>query len=176
MRKRLLLHICCAPCSAAALKTLSDMDTSFYFYNPNIWDFDEYSKRRSAALKYADDLGLSFFEDESFVYDYEAWRALSLEICQNCYALRLKKTADFAKQNGFDCFSTSLLSSPYQNAALIKESALAISKETGVEFLDKDFKEFFYEAKNQMRRDGFYIQKYCACAKSYRARFGEENV
>jgi predicted adenine nucleotide alpha hydrolase (AANH) superfamily ATPase len=148
------------------------MDVSLYFYNPNIWDFEEYSKRKSAAVKYAADLGLNFFEDESFVYDYESWRSLSLESCQNCYSLRLKKTAAFAKENGFDCFSTSLLSSPYQNASLIRESALEISKEIGIEFLEKDFKEFFYAAKNALRKEGFYIQKYCACAKSYRQRFG----
>ena len=36
--KKLLLHSCCAPCAGEIMEALaaSDIDTTIYFYNPNI--------------------------------------------------------------------------------------------------------------------------------------------
>lgn len=172
--KKLLLHICCAPCSASAVKSLkNDFDISFYWHNPNIYDLDEYNKRKESAVRFANQLGFDFFEEEDFVYDYEKWKSLSNEICSNCYKIRIEKTAVFAKNKGFDCFSTSLLSSLYQKHELIKEISCSISNEFNIQFLYRDFREFFYDGKNELRKQGYYMQKYCACAKSYRERFGD---
>lgn len=171
MKKKLLLHLCCAPCSASCVEFLhEDFDISFYWYNPNIYDEQEYEKRRESVVKYAQELGFSFYEEE-LLYDYEKWRAKSSEICENCYRIRLEKAALFAKNNNFDFFSTSLLSSPYQKHDLIKEISEGISKIHGVGFLYRDFRPKFYEGKNSLRKKGYYIQKYCACRKSYNERF-----
>ena len=37
-RKKLLLHSCCAPCAGEIMAAVaaSDIDTSIFFYNPNI--------------------------------------------------------------------------------------------------------------------------------------------
>ena len=167
MKKKLLLHVCCAPCSACAVKMLSEeFDISFYWHNPNIYDEEEYEKRRSAAERYATELNIAFFEEKGFLYNYDDWRSENLEICVNCYELRVDKTAFFAKNNGFDYFSTSLLSSPYQKHDLIKEISAGLSEKYGVEFMYKDLRAGFYEGKNSLRQSGYYIQKYCGCEKS----------
>ncbi|MCL2485525.1 MAG: epoxyqueuosine reductase QueH [Endomicrobia bacterium] len=172
MKKKLLLHICCAPCSASAVKMLKDdFDISFYWHNPNIYDKDEYEKRKEAAIRYAAELNVTFFEEEDFSYNYDAWKSENLEQCENCYSIRIDKTALFAKNNGIDFFSTSLLSSPYQKHDLIKTIAEKISEKYTSGFLYKDFRSEFYESKNSLRKAGYYIQKYCGCAKSYRERY-----
>lgn len=172
MKKKLLLHICCAPCSASAIKVLQDeYDISFYWYNPNIFDETEYLSRKEAAIKYAKDLGIKFFEEE-YSYNYNNWKNLSLEQCKNCYEVRLKALTKFAKDNKFDYFSTSLLSSPYQKHGLIKELSENFAKQNNIEFVYKDFRVEFYNGKNELRNKGYYIQKYCGCNKSYKERFG----
>lgn len=174
MKKRLLLHVCCAPCSASAVKLLKDeYDISFYWYNPNIFDENEYLKRKESAIKYAKDLEVDFFE-EKLEYNYKDWKNESFEECKNCYEIRLNKLVNFAKENNFECFSTSLLSSPYQKHDLIKDIAKKSAKEKNIRFVYKDCRPEFYNGKNELRSKGYYIQKYCGCAKSYKERFSKE--
>ncbi|MCL2144357.1 MAG: epoxyqueuosine reductase QueH [Endomicrobia bacterium] len=169
MKKKVLLHVCCAPCSASAVKMLGkEYDISFYWHNPNIYDIEEYKKRKDAAKKYAASLGISFYEEDSFVYDYDNWLECGGETCGFCYAERLSKTAEFAKKNGFEFFSTSLLSSPYQKHELISTIAKEHAEKNETKFLYKDFRPAFYEGKNSLRSEGYYIQKYCGCAGSYK--------
>ena len=45
-KDRLLLHVCCAPCSSHVLEYLENKyDITLLFYNPNITEQDEYQKR-----------------------------------------------------------------------------------------------------------------------------------
>lgn len=172
LKPKILLHICCASCSASSVKMLKDnYDIAFYWYNPNIWNFDEYEKRKDSAIRYARELNINFYEEKEFSYSYSNWKEQSLEICKNCYALRLKKTISFAKLKNFDFFSTSLLSSPYQKHDLIKQIAQELSLEYSVDFRYYDFRNFFYEGKNSLRHKDYYMQKYCACNKSFQERF-----
>lgn len=172
MKEKILLHICCAPCSVSAVETLKkDFDISFYWYNPNIFDNEEYINRKDSAVKYAKSLGIDFFEEEDFTYDYNAWKSKSLEICENCYDIRLGKLVSFAKSKGFKFFSTSLLSSPYQKHDIIKGIAKKYADSNSINFVYHDFRDKFYEGKNSLRREGYYIQKYCGCNKSYKERF-----
>ena len=172
MKKKLLLHICCAPCSASAVKMLKDrFDMSFYWYNPNIYEEDEYLKRKQAAVEYARQLGIDFYEEQEYKYDYEEWLTEGFERCEFCYKVRLSKAASFASRNSFDCFSTSLLSSPYQKHELVKKTGMEEAALNKTDFLYEDFRPFFYEGKNALRNSGYYIQKYCGCARSYKERF-----
>jgi predicted adenine nucleotide alpha hydrolase (AANH) superfamily ATPase len=56
---------------------------------------------------------------------------------------------------------------------LIKQICQELADDMGLSFVYKDFRKFFYEGKNDLRSRGFYIQKYCACNKSFEARFGK---
>jgi predicted adenine nucleotide alpha hydrolase (AANH) superfamily ATPase len=168
-KKKVLLHICCAPCSASATKILRReySSVSFYWYNPNIYSVQEYENRKNAAIKYSQELSIPFYEEKNFSYNYHNWKSKSFEKCSLCYTMRLGKTAIFARQNKFNFFSTSLLSSPYQKHDLIKQIASSFAYDYKIEFLYRDFRPDFYSGKNSLRRKGYYIQKYCGCNKSY---------
>ena len=84
---------------------------------------------------------------------------------------RLEKTAKYAKENGFDAFSTTLLISPYQDHGLLKKTGDMLSKKYGIEFLYKDFRPGFRYGQNKARELGLYMQKYCGCVFSEEERY-----
>ena len=61
--------------------------------------------------------------------------------CIRCFRLRLYKTAEYAAENGFDCFTTTLTISPMKNAALLNHLGQEAALEYGVRFLPSDFKK-----------------------------------
>ena len=172
--KKVLFHQCCAPCFSGVLKLVSGQcEFSGYWFNPNIYPSAEYQSRKSALEE------LSKKQSFSVVYEqeqnYESWKKFVLSYenrCLGCYKFRLNKTAQNARKLGFDCFSTTLLISPYQKHELIIDAAKCAADENGVEFYYKDFRPAFYEGKNYARSLGLYIQKYCGCEFSYAERFG----
>ena len=89
-----------------------------------------------------------------------------------CYPVRLKKLFKYAKENGYDTVSTTLLYSIYQKHDFIKALCEQYSKEYGVEFLYRDFRVGFWEghdkAKNELE---LYMQKYCGCIFSEEDRY-----
>ena len=52
---KLLLHICCAPCSIMCIKKIREekIDVDGYWYNPNIHPYMEYRARRDALRNYS---------------------------------------------------------------------------------------------------------------------------
>ena len=52
MKKKLLLHSCCAPCSSGVIPQLQDFDITLLFYNPNIDTVEEYNRRLDALKDY----------------------------------------------------------------------------------------------------------------------------
>jgi len=52
---KLLLHVCCAPCSTYTLSNLREqnIDVSGYFYNPNIHPYREFRKRLATLRDFA---------------------------------------------------------------------------------------------------------------------------
>ena len=56
--KKILLHICCGPCSAHPATFLAaEYEVIGYFYNPNIWPYAEWMKRFEAFKKFCDESG-----------------------------------------------------------------------------------------------------------------------
>lgn len=172
---KLLLHTCCAPCSVYCLEELKkeNIDITSYWYNPNIHPYKEYEARLECLKKYDEELRIPLIID-----DYYGLR----EFCKNtvdklgnrcgyCYLCRLEKTAKYAKEHGFDAFSTTLLISPYQNHELLKKTGEMLSKKYNVNFLYKDFRPGFKEGQNRAREIGLYMQKYCGCIFSEEERY-----
>ena len=91
--------------------------------------------------------------------------------CEYCYKVRLEETAKYAKENGFDAFSTSLLISPYQNHLRIKEIGEELEEKYGIKFLYRDFRERFREGQGKARKKQIYMQKYCGCIFSEEERY-----
>src|SRR3990172_1052559 len=56
---RLLLHLCCAPCSTHVVQVLCEQfDVAGHFYNPNIHPEEEYRRRGAEMERYARNIAL----------------------------------------------------------------------------------------------------------------------
>ncbi len=80
-----------------------------------------------------------------------------------CYRVRLEQTARYAKEHGYDTFSTTLLISPYQNHEALKVIGEEMAKKYNLTFLYRDFRPGFKEGQAEARELGLYMQKYCGC-------------
>ena len=169
--KRLLLHICCGPCSTYSIKRLREQgfDVTGFWYNPNIHPFAEHERRRECIEAYAREIGL---EMEWTDYEMPAYfRAVAGheafgERCTLCYRLRLERTAEMAQQNGFDAFSTTLLISPYQQQALIHSIGEELAAPRGLEFYFENLRRGWSERGHMVREHHLYEQRYCGCIYS----------
>lgn len=185
-KPRLLLHCCCAPCSSYVLEYLcSYFDITVYFYNPNITENAEYSKRANELIRLIDEMGLK--DSVNFIYgEYEPTAfteiAKGLENepeggarCHKCYRLRLENTAQKAKEMGFDFFTTTLSISPHKDAQKLNEIGKELSDKYFVSYLYSDFKK-----RNGYKRScelsqiyNLYRQDYCGCIYSKLKREAE---
>lgn len=175
----LLLHSCCAPCSSYTIEYLSDyFSITVLYYNPNISPIDEYEKRKAEQIRLINSLPVKnkvslmdcdydsneFFE---IAKGYEHCREGG-ERCFKCYELRLGKTAELAKSNGFDYFCTTLSISPLKNAQKINEIGMMLSEHCGVLWLPSDFKKHEgYKRSIELSKEyGLYRQNFCGCVYS----------
>ena len=170
-----LLHICCAPCANMCIETLREegIDITGYWYNPNIHPFTEYRSRRNTLRDYAASIGLPLVEQNDY-----GLRPFVREVCGDipgrcvkCYEMRFRRTAQYAAEQGFDSFTSSLFISPYQKHDLMRETAEKAAAEFGVEFLYRDFRPYFRQGQERARELGFYMQKYCGCIFSEEERY-----
>ena len=175
---KLLLHTCCAPCSVYCIETLRNegIEPTVYWYNPNIHPYMEYKARRDTLKEYTNNIKVNaIFEEE---YGLKTFCKSIIDDLDNrcekyCYKIRLKQTAKYAKENGYDAISTTLLISPYQKHDILKMQCEEICKEYGLEFLYRDFRQGFREGQNKARELGLYMQKYCGCVFSEEERYSK---
>ena len=175
LKKKLLLHSCCGPCTVYPYDVIKDTDNelTLFYYNPNIHPKEEYLRRKAAIEEFAsiysipllipspDMSGLTSSERE------ELWRNTSEEKrCSMCYDTRLKAVAEYAAYNGYDAFSTTLLVSIYQDHDKIIKISKKYAEKYGVEFYYHDFREGFRAGQKKAREMGMYRQKYCGCIVS----------
>jgi predicted adenine nucleotide alpha hydrolase (AANH) superfamily ATPase len=173
--RRLLLHVCCAPCAAypvPALRAQGAQVTGFFF-NPNIRPEDERARRLEALERYAPALGLEFVVSDAPAQD--VWSASSAggertERCRRCYDVRLRQAAREARRGGFDAFSTTLLYSIHQKHELVRAVAEDVARAEGVAFLYRDLREGWALGGRAYRESGLYRQRYCGCLLSARER------
>ena len=171
-KPRLLLHICCAPCASWAAKCLmSDYEVTLFFYNPNIWPQEEWSKRLAAVEKLAGIYNLPLIIDDSGVVDWLIMASpLSQEPeqgrrCQLCYEWRLRQTATRADQEGYAYFATSLTVSPYKDREAINQAGQLVAKAVKANYVLTNFQENngYRHSIELSRQYGLYRQKYCGC-------------
>lgn len=206
-KPRLLLHACCAPCSSYTLEyLLKYFDITIYYYNPNIHPAEEYERRLSelenflprflanqnalagtAAADVRIDLQKTDYEPKEFFDAVQAERDNLQtepergERCRRCYQLRMEKAYEYARQNGFDWFTTTLSISPHKDARMINEigralyenalqdqNAAAPIAQSAPKFLYSDFKKKNgYKRSIELSKEyGLYRQDYCGCIYS----------
>ncbi len=168
--KKLLLHVCCAPCLSGTDKALADKDFCItgYFYNPNIHPEVEFNKRLDALKTYSNAKSFLTIVDVTYnigMFDREVIDKPG-DRCENCYRLRLDRTARYAADNKFDQFSTTLLLSPYQKHDKLKTIGEDMSRKYGVEFYYQDLRPHYHESITISKQMGLYRQKYCGCRLS----------
>ena len=93
-----------------------------------------------------------------------------------CYRVRLEQTAKYAKEHGYDTFSTTLLISPYQNHEALKQIGEEMAQKYNLKFLYRDFRPGFREGQAEARELGLYMQKYCGCVFSEEMRYNNHNT
>lgn len=175
----LLVHICCGVCFAGILEDLKKRDFSFtgFFYNPNIHPLIEF-RRRLKTLKvllegekiqvvYDENYGLKGFLRE---VDWEGKR------CSDCYYLRLRRTAEVAKDRGLSAFTTTLLASPHQEHLVIRRIGEKVGGEAGIPFAYFNFRSLHKRSLQLAKKKGLYHQKYCGCIFSEYERYKNTNL
>ena len=172
---KLLMHICCAPCTIYPLQILRYDGHDIYglFYNPNIHPYREYEKRLDALKSYVDRYGLSVMYPEEYPME-DFLRSVAFrekDRCRYCYFSRLQHTAQRAKEGRFDAFTTTLLYSKFQNHEMIKDIGESIANEHKITFYYQDFRVGWTEGQKLSREMGIYKQPYCGCIYSEKERF-----
>ena len=182
-RPRVLLHVCCGPCSSAVLEYLiRHFDLTLLWYNPNIYPEAEFEKRYAALLKLIGDMGLServpVLQEEYRSGEYYA-RVRGLEAepeggrrCTECFRLRLEEAARIAAARGFDYFCTTLTLSRHKDAVRINALAEEIARTAGVKWLPSEFKKRDGENRSieLCEKYNVYRQLYCGCEYSLKNR------
>ncbi|WP_035301735.1 epoxyqueuosine reductase QueH [Clostridium sp. DL-VIII] len=186
---RLLLHSCCAPCSSYVLEYLSKyFKITIFFYNPNIYPLEEYSRRVVEQKRFISELKVEHeidfiegkYDTENF---YEISKGLENEReggtrCFKCYELRLKEAAAIAKDKGYDYFTTTLSISPHKNAQKLNEIGQKLSTEYNIKYLYSDFKkkEGYKRSIELSNEYNLYRQDYCGCvfSKNERSQMNKE--
>ena len=172
----LLLHSCCAPCSSYVLEYLSRFFAiTVFFYNPNMDSEEEFVRRSQEQLRLIEELPVKYpvkgvivpYDDREFYSEVKGFEhePEGGRRCEKCFALRLRKTAEYAAAHNFTWFTTTLTISPLKNAALLNEIGEQTGAEYGISFLPSDFKKKggFLRSTQLSQEYGLYRQNYCGC-------------
>ena len=178
----LLLHSCCAPCSTACLERLHELfSVRVFYYNPNISDREEYEKRKAEQIRLLQETGWAEIVDCD--HDAQAFAVIAQGLenepergarCYRCYALRLEKTAEKAKELGVEYFATTLTLSPLKNVEWLNQIGEEMGSRYGLKYLYTDFKKKggYLRSIELSKEYGLYRQDFCGCKFSRR---GKEN-
>lgn len=173
--KSVLLHCCCVHCTAYTVSHWRQQgyQVSGLWYNPNIHPFTEHQNRLEAmqSLSREIDLPLLVCPGYDMVEYFRQVVGHEAQRCQHCFRLRLSRTADAARDGGFDAFTTTLLISPHQKHDLIREIGRSVAEETGVDFLYADLRKRYSDSRHMTKGLNLYRQQYCGCVYSEWERY-----
>ena len=188
MKEKLLLHSCCAVCSSHVIYVLAkDYDLSIFYYNPNIWPIEEYEHRKKEQIRL---LRIAPFCSDVTYYDMdydhqeylEAVKGLESEKegglrCNECFRLRLEKTALFAKEHNFDMFCTTLTVSPHKNSEVINRIGSDLANQYGIKWLESNFKkkDGYLHSTQLAKEYDLYRQDFCGCEFAWRGKNSTED-
>lgn len=188
--EKVLLHSCCAPCSAAILEWMGQNGYKpvILFYNPNIFPEEEYLRRKNEIVRYAHETGVAIVDLDGdnaggpWEQQHAGWLKCAEGLegepergrrCLACFKHRLCVAADYAASHGFPLFTTTLASSRWKDIRQINEAGLYAQEQCGrglTRFWDRNWRKGgLYERRNILARQ-FYNQQYCGCEFSLRQR------
>ena len=167
---KILVLSCCAPCSCAAIKHLVEQGNrvTVLFYNPNIYPQAEYEKRRDEQARLCAETGAEFVE---LPYEPAVWeQAVRGQRCSECFYMRLKKAAQYARKYHFDLFTSVLGTSRYKDIHQVNAAALRAWREEGAPYLAGTWRKGGLEELRRalIKEFNLYQQTYCGCKYSRR--------
>ncbi len=173
MGKRILLHVCCGPCSTSSVERLlsEGYEPVLFFSDSNIFPYEEFRKRYENLLIVAEHYNLEVILDD---WDHEAWREAVKGHendpehggrCSLCFHFNLERTARKAEELGIDEFATTLTVSRFKKS----ESIFREGREfPGFREIDFKKKDGFNRSIILSKELGLYRQNYCGCEFSRR--------
>ncbi len=178
--KSVLIHCCCAHCAAYTVDywRQQEYEVSALWYNPNIHPYLEHQQRLESMKALARETNLPLIVTEGYdMVDYFR-RVVGHESrrCRYCFNLRLAKTAETARQNGFSAFTTTLLISPQQKHDIIRETGHKIADEQNLEFLYADLRKRYSDSRHLTKPLNLYCQQYCGCVYSEWERYADITI
>ncbi len=172
-----LLHSCCAPCSAPILEWLlsHEITPTIFYFNPNIYPELEYRIRKEELSKYCRQLGLTVIDGD---YDHDAWKESTKGLenepergkrCLECFKYRLLAAAHCANELGIKDFTTTLSSSRWKNLDQIDQAGFyAASQVPQTNYWQMNWRKGGLQERRSilLKQNGFYNQQYCGCEYS----------
>ena len=107
---KVLLHCCCVVCAGHSTEKLLSLgyEPVLYWFNPNIYPFEEYEKRFKELERYANKLSLELIVPEQNIDDWKKFvKGLENEKeggarCLKCFEYRLSFAAKEAKNRNIE--------------------------------------------------------------------------
>ena len=144
-----------------------------------IWPREEYEIRKNESKRHAERLGLTWIDGD---YDHQSWLGgvCGLEgepergrRCEQCFTLRLTKTALKARELGIKWFATTLASSRWKSLEQIERAGHQAEQAVeGTAFWAQNWRKGgLQDRRNQLLKEfNFYNQQYCGCEYSFRQK------
>lgn len=190
---KLLMHSCCAPCAGEIMEALaaSNIDTTLFFYNPNIHPIEEYELRKEENIRFAKKLGMPFIDAD---YERDNWFNRTKgqedapergERCTTCFDMRFEVTAQYAQNHGFNLISSTLGISRWKDMNQINDCGMRATQSfDGISYWDFNWRKQGGSSRmlELSKREAFYQQEYCGCVYSlrdtnhWRASKGREKI
>ena len=178
--KSVLIHSCCTHCAAYTIDYWRQQgyEVSALWYNPNIHPYTEYQQRLAAMKSLAQKINLPLIITENYdmISYFRKVAGHESQRCQYCFRLRLSKTAETARQSGFNAFTTTLLISPHQKHNLLQEIGNKLAQEQGIDFLYADLRKRYSDSRCMTKRLNLYRQQYCGCVYSEWERLTTQTI
>jgi predicted adenine nucleotide alpha hydrolase (AANH) superfamily ATPase len=152
-------------------KSASSLTLRVYYYNPNIHPRAEYSARLKAMQQICSENKVEMIIPDWRPVEYFEKIGGDLEKpnrCIKCWNLRLEATAKYAKENNFEAFASTLVTSEYQDQNKIEKIALEKAKKYKIKFWQPK------EVVKELKTSGFYKQFFCGCVYSMKERYEEK--
>ncbi len=173
-RPKLLLHACCAPCSSYCIEYLCRyFDVTIFYYNPNISSKQEFDKRYDEVKRLVREMSVDIdivcppYDSEEFLQAVKGYEDCKEggDRCGICYAIRLKKTCEYAEQNNFDFYCSTLSISPHKDEQRLNQIGAALCKDKRVRHLPNDFKKKggYLRSIELSKQYNLYRQNFCGC-------------
>lgn len=182
--KRILVHICCAPCFSYVYQVLKKegFEITGFYYNPQVHGRAEFLRREKDIKNFCqkNDINLiapeydvqDFFrpimpyQDKNsikYISDKKRWKIKRCQLCNSIVVLRLY---DMAKEKKIDYFTSTMLVSPYKDHDEVWNISLGLEQPSGPQFYYKDFRKGYWTGRNFAKNHGMHIPSYCGCAYS----------